>query len=122
MAQTGILDYQRYLNTLQTLNNLGQTFPSNQQTYNFSVAGGATALWTATISWETLILDTVSYSSKASGYVPNVDSSQVVGYFEGGTSTQYTTGVISIPANMYTGPILPGGNFNVPTQHIDTDW
>ena len=122
MAQTGILDYQRYLNTLQTLNRLGQTFPSNQQTYNFSVAGGVTNQWTATISWETLILDQVSYSSKASGYVPNVDSSQVVGYFEGSTSTQYSTGVISIPANMYTGPILPGGNFNVPLTVVHLSW
>jgi hypothetical protein len=122
MAQTGILDYQRYLNTLQTLNRLGQTFPSNQQTYNFSVAGGVTNQWTATISWETLILDQVSYSSKASGYVPNVDSSQVVGYFEGSTSTQYSTGVISIPARMYTGPMLPGGNYNVPLTVVHLSW
>jgi hypothetical protein len=122
MAQTGILDYQRYLNTLQTLNRLGQTFPSNQQTYNFSVAGGVTNQWTATISWETLILDTVSYSSKATGYIPNVDASQVVGYFEGSTSTQYSTGVISIPARMYTGPMLPGGNFNVPLTVVHLSW
>ena len=122
MAQTGILDYQRYLNTLQTLNDLGQTFPTNKQTYNFSVTGSTTASWTATVSWETLILDKVSYSSKASGYVPNVDNSQVIGYFEGGTTTQYSTGVISIPANMYTGPILPGGDFNVPLTVVHLQW
>ena len=122
MAQTGVLDYQRYLNTLQTLNNLGQTFPSNQQTYNFSVVGGTTSSWTATISWQTLVLDKVSYSSKATGYIPNVDNSQVIGYVDGGTSTQYTTGVISIPANMYTGPILPGGDFNVPLTVVQLEW
>ena len=122
MAQTGVLDYQRYLNTLQTLNDLGQTFPSNKQTYNFSVIGGTTSSWTATISWETLILDRVSYSSKSSGYVPNVDNSQVIGYVDGGTSTQYSTGVISIPANMYTGPILPGGDFNVPLTVVHLQW
>ena len=122
MAKTGVLDYQRYLNTLQTLNDLGQTFPSNQQTYNFSVVGGTTSSWTATISWQTLVLDKVSYSSKATGYVPNVDASQVIGYVDGGTSTQYTTGVISIPANMYTGPILPGGDFNVPLTVVQLEW
>jgi hypothetical protein len=122
MAQTGVLDYQRYLNTLQTLNNLGQTFPTNQQTYNFSITGSTTSSWTATVSWETLILDKVSYSSKASGYVPNVDASQVVGYFEGSTTTQYSTGVISIPANMYTGPILPGGDFHVPLTVVHLSW
>jgi hypothetical protein len=122
MAQTGILDYKRYLNTLQTLTNLGQTFPSNQQTYNFAVAGGGTASWPATISWETLILDKVSYSSQATGYVPNVDNSQVIGFFEGSTATQYSSGVISIPANMYTGPILPGGNFNVPLTVVHLEW
>jgi hypothetical protein len=118
----GVLDYQRYLNTLQTLNDLGQTFPSNQQTYNFSVAGGTTASWTCTISWETLILDTVSYSSQATGYIPNVDSSQVIGYYEGSTSTQYSTGVISLPANMYTGPILPGGDYHVPLTVVHLQW
>lgn len=122
MAKTGVLDYQRYLNTLQTLNDLGQTFPSNQQTYNFSVVGGTTSSWTATISWETLILDKVTYSSKETGYVPNVDSSQIVGYFDGGTGTQYTTGVISLPANMYTGPMLPGGDFNVPLTVVHLSW
>ena len=122
MAQTGILDYQRYLNTLQTLNDLGQTFPSNQQTYNFSVVGGTTASWTATISWETLILDTVSFSSQATGYIPNVNASQVIGYVEGSTTTQYSTGVISIPAHMYTGPILPGGDFNVPLTVVHLSW
>ena len=122
MAQTGILDYQRYLNTLQTLNDLGQTFPSNQQTYNFNVVGGTTAAWTATISWETLILDKVSFSSKATGYIPNVDNSQVIGYFEGGSITQYTTGVISIPANMYSGPILPGGDYHVPLTVVHLSW
>ena len=122
MAQTGILDYKRYLNTLQTLVNLGQTFPSSQQTYNFNVVGGSTAAWPATISWETLILDKVAFSSQATGYIPNVDASQIVGYFDGGTSTQYSTGVISIPANMYTGPILPGGDFNVPITIVHLEW
>jgi hypothetical protein len=122
MAQTGILDYKRYLNTLQTLTNLGQTFPSNQQTYNFAVAGGGTASWPATISWETLILDKVSYSSQATGYIPNVEDSQVIGYFEGSTATQYSSGVISIPANMYSGPILPGGDFHVPLTVVHLEW
>jgi hypothetical protein len=122
MAQTGILDYKRYLNTLQTLTNLGQTFPSNQQTYNFTVAGGGTASWPATISWETLILDKVSFSSRDTGYVPNVEDSQVIGYFEGSTATQYSSGVISIPANMYSGPILPGGDFHVPLTVVHLEW
>ena len=119
---TGILDYKRYLNTLQTLNDLGQTFPSNQQTYNFSVAGGATAAWTCTISWETLILDRVSYSSQATGYIPNVDNSQIVGYYEGSTSTQVSSGIISLPRNMYTGPILPGGDYHVPLTVVHLQW
>jgi hypothetical protein len=122
MAQTGILDYKRYLNTLQTLTNLGQTFPSNQQTYNFAVAGGSTASWPATITWETLILDKVSFSSRETGYIPDVSNSQVIGYYEGGTTTQYSTGVISIPANMYSGPILPGGDFNVPLTVVHLEW
>ena len=122
MAQTGILDYQRYLNTLQTLTDLGQTFPSNQQTYNFTVAGGGTASWPATISWETLILDKVAFSSQATGYIPDVSNSEVVGYYEGSTATQYSSGVISLPANMYTGPILPGGDFNVPLTVVHIEW
>lgn len=120
MAQTGILDYSRYLNTLQTLSEIGNTFPSSQNTYNFSVGGTtSTQGWTATISWNTLIVD--DYVIKTNGE-PDFENSKVIGYFTTGTANQYSTGTISIPANIYLGSILPGTTYHTPITVVNVEW
>jgi hypothetical protein len=117
----GVLDYKRYLNTLQTITDWGNTFPSTQETYVFSVEGGVTSSWTATIQWQTLLVDQIVWDRNQQ---PTFNNSQVIGYFESsaGTSTQYSTGVISIPANMYTGPILPTSDRYVPVTIVNLSW
>ena len=120
MAQTGILDYSRYLNTLQTLTELGNTFPSSQNTYRFAVGGTtSTQGWTATLSWNTLIID--DYVIKSNGE-PDFENSKVIGYFTTGTANQYSTGTISIPANIYLGSILPGTTYHTPITIVNVDW
>ena len=117
----GVLDYKRYLNTLQAITDWGNTFPSTQETYVFSVEGGVTSSWTATIQWQTLLVDAIKWDRNQQ---PVFNDSLVIGYFESsaGTSTQYSTGVISIPANMYTGPILPTSDRYVPVTVVNLSW
>jgi len=116
----GILDYKNYLNTLQTLSEIGNSFPSSQNTYRFTVGGTtSTQGWTATISWNTLIVD--DYVIKTNGE-PDFTNSKIIGYFTTGTANQYSTGTISIPANMYTGSILPGSTYHTPITVVNIDW
>jgi len=117
----GILDYKKYLNTLQTLNEIGNLFPTDQKTLTYYVGSpGTTQGWTATISWMTLIIDRVS-SFSANG-LPDVTNSQILGFYTGGSTTQYSTGTISLPTLMYTGPILPASLVNIPLTVVNVSW
>ena len=115
----GILNISRYLETLQTITELGNTFPSSQTTLNFTVGGSGVDGWTATIQWKTLIID--SYYENLDG-TPNFSQSQVFGYYEGGSANQYSTGTISLPENMYTGPMLPAATTNLPITVVNISW
>lgn len=116
----GILNYTRYLETLQTLTELGNTFPSNQTTLRYYVSTpGTTDGWTATISWATLIIDQYTLNSQNQ---PDFTNSLVYGYYTGGTATEYSTGTISLPQYMYTGPILPASLVNLPVTVVNISW
>ena len=115
----GILDYRNYLNTLQTLTDVGNIFPSDQKTMNFSLPGGGVDGWTAEISWMTLIIDNMTWTADQT---PDFTETGIFGYYLGGTATQVSNGVISIPANMYTGPILPTQEYHVPITVVNVRW
>lgn len=117
---SGILDYQRYLNTLQSLSEIGNIFPTTQKTLTYEIEGGGTQGWTATITWSTLLVDNIAWSNG----IPNFSNSTVIGYFPpaSGSVTEYTNGVISIPANIYTGPLLPTATRRVPMTVVNVSW
>lgn len=115
----GVLDYQRYLNTLQTLTEVGNIFPNEQKRWNYSVQGGGTQGWTATVSYETLILDKITYDRELR---PVFDESTVVGYYTGTSITEYSTGTVVLPANMYRGGVLPASLVNVPLTVVNIRW
>jgi len=117
----GILDYRNYLNTLQTLTNVDHIFPSDQKTYTYSVDNSGTGGWVANITWQTLLIDQVSYDSTGR---PNFSNSTLLGYFENssGTTTEYSTGTISVPEGIYTGPLLPASDLYVPIIIIGFEW
>ena len=115
----GILNFQRYLDTLQTLTELGNTFPGEQRTYTYDVAGSGTQGWTATISWMTLIVDQYQIDRNNR---PDFANSTVLGYYAGGSTAEYSTGTISFPKDMYTGPILPSSLTNTPITVVNISW
>lgn len=107
----GVLEPVNYLDTLRSINDFYSTFPSNQTTYLYTITGTNSTGWAATITWQTLIVDQVSWNNQGQ---PNFANSQVIGYYQGGSTSQYSTGVISLPSYLYTGPILPTSEINVP--------
>jgi hypothetical protein len=115
----GVLDYKKYLTTLQTVTEVGNTFPSSQTTYTYTVGGSGQQGWTATIQWMTLIID--DYTVDSSG-TPDFSNTRVFGYYPGGSANQYSTGTISFPANMYTGPILPASTYHAPITVVNINW
>lgn len=118
----GILNYNRYLNTLQTLTEVGNIFPGDQKTYTFTVGGStstSTQGWTATVSWETLVIDEMTYDKNNR---PDFTGSKVLGIYTGTSISQFTTGTILVPANMYTGPVLPAHTVNVPVTVVNIEW
>lgn len=115
----GVLDYTKYLTTLQTVTEVGNTFPSSQTTYTYTVGGSGQQGWTATIHWMTLIID--DYTVDANG-TPDFSNTRAFGYYPGGSANQYSTGTISLPANMYTGPILPASTYHAPITIVGINW
>lgn len=115
----GILDYENYLNTLQTLTEIGNMFPSEQKTFRYNIEGGGTQGWTATVSYKTLIVDRVKFDRDDR---PNFSDSTVIGYYTGTNFNEYSTGTISLPANMYTGGILPASLVNIPITVVNVQW
>lgn len=117
----GVLDYKRYLQTLQTITDIGGTFPSSQRTYLATIDGNAhNSAFTATIEWNTVLIDQVDYNRYTKQ--PIFDNSTIIGYFPGGSTSQYTTATISLPAFMYNGPVLPGGVEYVPLTVVNVTW
>jgi len=117
----GILDYKRYLNTLQTINDIDNVFPNEQTNYTFSVNRSGAQGWTADIAWTTLLIDKVEWDRENK---PVLTNSQIIGYFPtmSGTASQAGTGLINFPANMYTGPILPQADVYVPVTIVNVTW
>lgn len=105
-----------------------QIFPSTQKSflYNFNsnIAG-----WSFHADHQTLILDTVTFDRSGN---PSFDSSKVVGYFPKAnisgdfapTVTNVGSGLVkvSIPGQMYTGPIVPDARLDVPVTVVGVTW
>lgn len=110
----------QYLNSLQAVTDVDYIFPSTQKTLTFSVEGNTTNEWTCRLEYRTLIVDVVNYDRAE---VPDFSNSTVIGYYEGtGIVTQTSTGIITIPANMYQGNILPASDRYVPITVVNLSW
>lgn len=105
-----------------------QIFPSTQKTYSYNFNTNVTG-WSFLVDYQTLVLDTITFDRSGT---PTFDTSQVIGYFakanvSGAYSPSVTnsaTGAVSVyvPANMYTGPIIPDARQNVPVTVVGVTW
>ena len=127
-AMPGVLTFSDYIGGPDEVI-AAQSFPSDQKSYQYAFGTDITG-WTFTADYQTIVVDTVSFNRYTGE--PNFTNSNVIGSFPkveltGNSAPQVinaTTGTVSlrIPAEMYTGPILPDARANVPVTVVAFTW
>lgn len=107
---------------------VAEQFPSTQKTYQYDFPANI-ANYSFAVESQTIIVDSLSYNA-ADGQ-PNFTTSNVVGVYANTTiaasnvvpvSNVDGTVNITIPANLYTGPIEPDARANVPINVVSVTW
>lgn len=115
----GVFDYKRYINIFATAQDVKQTFPKDQYTLNWDFGGLGADGWTCDIDWMPLLVDKIETKNNE----PDFTNSQIIGFFPGSTTSTVQVGTtISLPANMYQGPMYPGQDINVPITAVNVNW
>jgi hypothetical protein len=123
---SGILNFNQYLGGPDQIK-IEQVFPSNQKTliYNFNqdITG-----WTFSMDQQTLVVDQMTFNRNTGQ--PNFSTSSVIGFFPkveltgSAVVTNAALGLVNVtlPAGMYTGPIIPDARLNVPITIVALTW
>lgn len=111
----GIFNQTRYLNLLYTIKDIVEHFPIEQFpiTYEFGTSGADG--WTGNVTYQTLILDKMRYNIANE---PDFSQTTIIGYYPEGEYTGLVAPNLILPANMYTGPIIPDSFENVPVTVV----
>lgn len=106
-----------------------QIFPSTQRTLQYNFGRNITG-WTFMVDHQTIVVDTVAFDRNSGE--PNFNNSTVIGYFAKSTISTATyitvantaSGLvnITIPTNMYTGPIYADARKDVPITVVGVTW
>jgi len=125
---SGVLNFSQYLGGAGNIQ-IEQIFPSTQRTLNYNYSRNISG-WTFHVDQQTIVVDTVTFDRNTGQ--PNFANSNVIGYFTATvistssyvTVTNTTTGLvnITIPTNLYAGPILPDARANVPITIVGVTW
>lgn len=124
----GILTFAQFVGGADQLV-LKQDFPSSRKSlvYNFAqdVAG-----WTFTADYQVIVVDTLTYNTYTGE--PNFSSSKVIGSFakvevagsDVPSVTNTSSGLVkyNLPANMYSGGLIPDARKNVPIAVVSNTW
>jgi hypothetical protein len=122
-----VLTFSQYLGGPDNIN-IEQIFPSTQRTLNYNFGRSVTG-WTFQVEQQTIVVDSVAFDRNTGA--PNFATSTVIGYFASQavnsswiTVTNTNQGLvnITIPTNMYVGPILPDARKNVPITIVSVTW
>ena len=123
-----LLDFSQFLGGQDNIQT-EVSFPSSQRTvvYNF---GQNITNWAFKLDHQTVVVDTITYDRNTGA--PNFSSSKIIGTFQGGvvnTSTYISvlsasSGTVSVtlPANVYTGPIIPDARSHTPITIFGFTW
>ena len=107
-----------------------EQFPSTTKTYTYDY-GVDIASYTFDAWYQTIVVDVVAYDRNTG--LPSFTDSSIVGFFPPTTGTQIAAsnftnnGVagtvnFTIPADLYTGPIIPNARINVPLTVVTFEW
>jgi len=124
----GILNFQQYIGGPDDIIT-EQAFPSTQRTLAYNFATDITD-WTFSANYQTLVVNTVQFNRNTGQ--PNFTNSQVMGSFDMVEITGNASPVVInaglgtlkviLPADMYTGPIIPDARQNVPIVVFALTW
>lgn len=123
----GVLNFAQFVGGPDTVV-VEAIFPSTQKTLTYNFSQNITG-WTFTANQQTIVVDTITFDRNTG--LPNFASSKVIGSFPQATInsshiivSDATNGIVNftIPANMYTGPIVPDARLNVPMTVVDFVW
>ena len=124
----GVLTFSQYLGGPDNVV-IEQIFPTTQRTYNYNFSTNI-ASWTFNVDQQTIVVNPISFDRNTGA--PNFANTEVIGYFPAAivTTATYVTVTnaaqgrvsITIPSNMYTGPILPDARQNVPITIVGVTW
>lgn len=124
----GILEFNQFIGGLDNLK-IEQFFPSTQRTFVYNFGTDVTG-WQFNLDYQTIVVDSITYDRNTGA--PNFANSKVLGYFASGvinTSTNVNiinpaNGIvaITIPGNLYTGPILPDARTHNPITIVGVTW
>jgi hypothetical protein len=122
------LDFSQYIGGNDNIQ-VETTFPSSQKTVVYDFGQDITG-WTFYLDYQTVVADTIAYNSITGA--PNFSGSKLIGTFPKGvidTSTYVqvlnsTSGTVAvtIPGQLYTGPIIPDARSHTPMCIIGFTW
>jgi hypothetical protein len=123
-----VLDFSQYIGGYDNVQ-VESTFPSSQKTIVYNFQQNITG-WTFLLDYQTVVADTVAYDRNTGA--PNFSSTKILGTFPSGvinTSTYVQvinassgTVAVTIPANLYTGPIIPDARSHNPITVVGFTW
>jgi hypothetical protein len=116
----GVLTFAQFVGGADQLV-LKQDFPSSQTSLIYNFKQDITG-WTFSADYQTIVVDSLAYDRYTSE--PNFANSTVIGSFPKAEITGVTAPIVvdaatgtvkfTIPADMYTGPLVPDARKNVP--------
>ena len=126
----GVLTFDQYIGGPDQLI-IEQAFPSNQKSVIYNYGRDITG-WTFSADYQTIVVDTVKFNRYTGA--PNFADSRVIGSFDlVDIAAQSATApviinaavgtvLVTFPANMYTGAIIPDARKNVPIVVFGFTW
>ena len=122
-----VLDFKSYLGGADNVQ-IKEDFPSSATTYRYDYDGNISN-YAFELSSQTIVVDTLAYDRNTGE--PNFANANVVGYFANTEIDAANINVvdasagtvdITIPAQLYTGNIVPDARANVPINVVSVKW
>lgn len=126
MAST--LSFSNYIGGADSMQ-IEQIFPSNQKTYIYDF-GQNIAEWIFFLDFQTVVVDLLAFDRNTGE--PNFANSSIIGTFPSEDidvetyvqiiDAQLGRVAITIPANLYTGPVIPDARSHTPITIVGVTW
>lgn len=123
-----LLDFKSYVGGADNVV-VEEVFPTTSKTFKYDY-GTDVSSYTFAATYQTLVVDAVAYDRNTG--LPNFTDSKIIGFFgsPGGSiagsniTNNGAAGTVdfTIPAGLYTGPIIPSARTNVPLTIVTFTW